>query len=82
MGRNGSPLEWLYVTGPMLRARYFEASAVPELRLHTAALAARLANQLKDAAPKVALAVWSACSDLLPSERPLVGLGDALYGCD
>jgi uncharacterized NAD(P)/FAD-binding protein YdhS len=57
IGGNGYPVEWLYVTDPMLRARYFEASAVPELRLHTAALAARLANQTKDAAPKVALAV-------------------------
>lgn len=51
--RNGYPLEWLYVTGPMLRARYFEATAVPELRLHTAALAARLAADLE---PKVRLA--------------------------
>lgn len=48
--RNGYPLEWLYVTGPMLRARYFEATAVPELRLHTAALAARLAKGLEPAA--------------------------------
>jgi uncharacterized NAD(P)/FAD-binding protein YdhS len=56
IGRNGFPLEWLYVTGPMLRARYFEATAVPELRLHTAALAARLVNEL-ERSPKVALAV-------------------------
>jgi len=47
--RDGYPLEWLYVTGPMLRARYFEATAIPELRLHTASLAARLA------APKIHL---------------------------
>lgn len=52
--RNGYPLEWLYVTGPMLRARYFEATAVPELRLHTAALAARLAKELE---PRSELAV-------------------------
>ncbi|WP_367870950.1 FAD/NAD(P)-binding protein [Luteolibacter sp. Populi] len=51
--RNGYPLEWLYITGPMLRARYFEATAVPELRLHTAALAARLAADLE---PKLKLA--------------------------
>ena len=48
--RDGYPLEWLYITGPMLRARYFEATAVPELRLHTAALAARLAKGLEPAA--------------------------------
>jgi len=51
--RNGYPLEWLYVTGPMLRARYFEATAVPELRLHTAALAARLANELEAKPPQL-----------------------------
>ncbi|MEK7949598.1 FAD/NAD(P)-binding protein [Luteolibacter soli] len=56
IGRNGFPLEWLYVTGPMLRARYYEATAVPELRLHTAALAARLVNELEASSP-VAVAV-------------------------
>lgn len=56
IGRDGFPLEWLYVTGPMLRARYFEATAVPELRLHTAALAARVANEL-EGSPRAALAV-------------------------
>lgn len=47
--RDGYPLEWLYIAGPMLRARYFEATAVPELRLHTATLAARLASSLEPA---------------------------------
>ncbi len=51
--RGGQPLEWLYIIGPMLRARYFEATAVPELRLHTAALASRLAADL-EAKPRVA----------------------------
>ena len=46
-------IAWLYVTGPMLRARYFEATAVPELRLHTAALAARLANELEAKPPQL-----------------------------
>ncbi|MCW1887129.1 FAD/NAD(P)-binding protein [Luteolibacter flavescens] len=50
VSRDGFPLEWLYVTGPMLRARYFEATAVPELRLHTAALATRLASELEKTA--------------------------------
>lgn len=44
--RDGSPSSWLHVVGPMLRARYFEAIAVPELRLHAAALAARLKHEL------------------------------------
>lgn len=47
ISRDGFPLEWLYVVGPMLRARYFEATAVTELRLHTAALASRLAADLE-----------------------------------
>lgn len=47
IGRDGYPVEWLYVVGPMLRARYFEATAVPELRLHTSALAARLVRDLE-----------------------------------
>ncbi len=54
--RDGYPLEWLYVTGPMLRARYFEATAIPELRLHTASLAARLAADLQGK-PQLAKAV-------------------------
>ncbi|MFD0895907.1 FAD/NAD(P)-binding protein [Luteolibacter ambystomatis] len=45
--RNGRPAPWLHVVGPMLRARYFEATAVPELRLHAAALAARIAGELQ-----------------------------------
>jgi uncharacterized NAD(P)/FAD-binding protein YdhS len=44
----GSASEVLYYAGPLLRARYFEATAVPELREHlqrtTAALAASLAT--------------------------------------
>ncbi|MDB6077125.1 MAG: hypothetical protein JWO82_872 [Akkermansiaceae bacterium] len=44
--RGGEPSDWLFITGPMLRARFFEATAVPELRLHAAALAARVAADL------------------------------------
>ena len=57
IGRDRFPIEWLYVTGPMLRARYFEATAIPELRLHTSALAARLANELEGSRKPEALAV-------------------------
>ncbi|MGC4016010.1 MAG: FAD/NAD(P)-binding protein [Luteolibacter sp.] len=45
--RNGRPAPWLHVIGPMLRARYFEATAIPELRLHVAALAARVAGEFQ-----------------------------------
>lgn len=44
--RDGRPTPWLHIIGPMLRSRYFEATAVPELRLHTAALAARIAGEI------------------------------------
>ncbi len=44
VGRDGNTSSWLFVVGPMLRARFFEATAVDELRLHTAALAARIAS--------------------------------------
>jgi uncharacterized NAD(P)/FAD-binding protein YdhS len=46
--RNGLPSPWLHVIGPMLRARYFEATAVGELRLHAAALAARIAREFAE----------------------------------
>ncbi len=45
--RDGRPTPWLHVIGPMLRARYFEATAVPELRLHAAALAARITAEIR-----------------------------------
>jgi uncharacterized NAD(P)/FAD-binding protein YdhS len=48
IGRGGQPSKWLYIVGPMLRARYFEATAVHELRLHTAAVAARVEANYRD----------------------------------
>jgi uncharacterized NAD(P)/FAD-binding protein YdhS len=47
IGRDGKPASWLFVVGPMLRARYYEATAVHELRLHTAALATRVEAELR-----------------------------------
>lgn len=43
IARDGSPVDRLYYLGPWLRARDWEATAVPELREHAAALARRLA---------------------------------------
>jgi len=43
LGRDGTPVDSLYYIGPWLRARDWEATAVPELREHAAALARRLA---------------------------------------
>jgi len=42
IGRSGQRSKLLYIVGPMLRARYFEATVVHELRLHSAAVAARV----------------------------------------
>ncbi|TDN95398.1 MULTISPECIES: FAD/NAD(P)-binding protein [Halomonas] len=42
IGREGEPLPGLFYVGPMLRARYWEAIAVPELRTHTRQVARQL----------------------------------------
>jgi len=42
LGRDGEPVDSLWYVGPWLRARDWEATAVPELREHAAQLAARL----------------------------------------
>jgi uncharacterized NAD(P)/FAD-binding protein YdhS len=42
----GTPSRVLYYVGPLLKARYWESTAVPELRLHAARLAATLAGSL------------------------------------
>lgn len=46
IGRDGKPSPWLFIVGPMLRARYYEATAVSELRLHTATLATRIGQAI------------------------------------
>jgi uncharacterized NAD(P)/FAD-binding protein YdhS len=43
--RDGTPVDRLYYLGPWLRARDWEATAVPELREHAAALARALAHR-------------------------------------
>ncbi|HVJ47260.1 MAG TPA: FAD/NAD(P)-binding protein [Luteolibacter sp.] len=47
VGRDNKPSPWLHIVGPMLRARYYEATAVSELRLHAASLASRIEKELK-----------------------------------
>ncbi len=42
----GQPVEGLYYLGPWLRARDWEATAVPELRAHAAQLAQRLSGDV------------------------------------
>jgi len=42
LGRDGQPSTWLHYVGPLLKARDWEATAVPELRQHAAALARQL----------------------------------------
>ena len=45
IGREGQPMSGLFYVGPMLRARYWEAIAVPELRTHTQQLARQLLQE-------------------------------------
>jgi uncharacterized NAD(P)/FAD-binding protein YdhS len=45
VSRDGDPVDRLYYLGPWLRARDWEATAVPELREHSAALARALAQR-------------------------------------
>lgn len=42
IGRDGEGVPGLHYVGPMLRARYWEAIAVPELRRHTQSLVRHL----------------------------------------
>jgi len=44
LSRDGAPVDRLYYIGPWLRARDWEATAVPELREHAARLAERLSD--------------------------------------
>lgn len=46
LGRDNKPSSWLSVVGPMLRARYFEATAINELRLHASSAAKRIAQAI------------------------------------
>jgi uncharacterized NAD(P)/FAD-binding protein YdhS len=45
IARDGAPVDSLYYIGPWLRARDWEATAVPELRVHAARLASKLAER-------------------------------------
>ena len=45
VARDGTPVDRLYYLGPWLRARDWEATAVPELREHAAELARSLARK-------------------------------------
>jgi len=47
ISKQGSPVDRLYYLGPWLRARDWEATAVPELREHAAVLAHSLAQRLR-----------------------------------
>ena len=50
LDREGNASEVLFHTGPLLKADHWESTAVPELRVH----AARLAAHLRDTAAPVA----------------------------
>jgi len=44
---NGETSSWLHYIGPMLKADFWEATAVPELRIHAQSLASKLANLIR-----------------------------------
>ncbi|WP_409316563.1 FAD/NAD(P)-binding protein [Pseudomonas sp. KCJK9016] len=44
-GKDGNAVPWLHYVGPMLKANFWEATAVPELRQHAKQLALRLVDQ-------------------------------------
>ena len=46
IGRDGAAVQGLYYLGPMLKARYWEAIAIPELRVHASQLARQLTDSL------------------------------------
>lgn len=46
--KNGTPSEWLSYVGPMLKANFWEATAVPELRLHASALARKISEKFNN----------------------------------
>ena len=54
LARDGSPVDSLYYLGPWLRARDWEATAVPELREHAAALARRIISAGRSASLRAA----------------------------
>jgi uncharacterized NAD(P)/FAD-binding protein YdhS len=47
----GRASDVLYYVGPLLRATYWESTAVPELRIHAARLARELRDSLMPADP-------------------------------
>lgn len=46
--KDGTPSEWLSYVGPMLKANLWEATAVPELRLHASALARKISQKFNN----------------------------------
>ena len=46
--QDGTSSEWLSYVGPMLKANFWEATAVPELRLYASALARKVAAKFTD----------------------------------
>lgn len=45
-GRDGKPVPWLSYVGPMLKGEFWEATAVPELRIHAADLTRHLLEKM------------------------------------
>jgi uncharacterized NAD(P)/FAD-binding protein YdhS len=55
VNREGEASQVMYYVGPLLKARYWESIAVPELRIHTANLAETIRNSFEEAPAGVAI---------------------------
>ena len=47
IGRSGAPTPGLFAVGPLTRGAFWEAVAVPDLRIHTALVAAAVLEGLR-----------------------------------
>lgn len=73
IGAEGAPTEGLYAVGPLARAGVWEATAVPDLRVHTATVVRTVLLDLETRGE--AAAEPSASPDHAAGERRAMGLG-------
>jgi len=75
VGADGKPSSVLYYVGPLLKARYWEATAVPELREHAARLAESLRTSFETKARSFRAALSGRVAGALLCCAALLGCG-------
>lgn len=71
--RHGRPSDVLFLVGPLLKARFWESTAVPELREHAASLADRLAAAVgTPERPLTGVATGYGSASSRPGSAPIV----------